>query len=156
MENTNENKQDKSSTPTNPIVVIHQATCPSISKRSQLQYQLGINNQQQFQLRIYSNSGSGKHSKEWFAITPLLELMQQQQESFSWDILGKLVAGKSVNTAGFIMAVLKHEKVIQSNKRKYQLSQPEEFLKKLTQLNSSHGREDDKQPATVKPASKKD
>jgi hypothetical protein len=113
------------------------ATCPSLSGRSTLTYHVGCKEDQSIHLRIYQNSGTGIHSKDWVALAQLDESMQSEDKPITASMLKELFKGKSTNTTGFILAALIHEGLIRiddESKRTYQRIDPVEFKKTIQAL----------------------
>jgi hypothetical protein len=95
------------------IEVVKAATCPSLSGKSTLSYELGRDAAGRAQLRIVSNTGSGMFSDSWVAWDDVAELLHAQGEKpVTSHSLHPICKGKSVNTAGFVLAVLLQEGVV--------------------------------------------
>ena len=95
------------------ITTLRTDQCPSLSGRSTLTYELGNDPEGRVHLRVTHNTGKGHHNPSWVvydAVEPLL----MAATTLSASALAKLFAGTSVNTAGFVMAVLKHLGVLQA------------------------------------------
>ena len=87
--------------------------CPSLSGRSTLIYELGCDFKERLHLRVTHNTGKGHHNPSWVAYDAIEPLLMAAT-TLSASALAKLFAGTSVNTAGFVMAVLKHLGVLQA------------------------------------------
>ena len=96
------------------IRVLKDGNCPSLTGRSALGYQLGLKDESELYLRLVSNTGSGFFSKEWIACTVIEQLITGAAELTSTSFK-TLFPNKSVNTGGFVMAVIKALGLIQSN-----------------------------------------
>lgn len=86
--------------------------CFSLSGRSTLTFEMGLDTDKRLHLRVTHNSGKGHHNPDWVAyeaIEPLLMAV----ETLSASGLATLFQGTSVNTAGFVLAVLKHLGAVQ-------------------------------------------
>lgn len=95
------------------VEVIRAATCPSLSGKSTLGYDLGRDHNGKGQLRITSNTGAGMYSDSWVAWEEVEALLRMNGEKpVTSHTLHPLCTGKSVNTAGFLLAVLLHEGVV--------------------------------------------
>ena len=105
-------------TPSEPldtlIRVLKDGDCPSLTARSTLGYQLGLKDESELYLRLVSNTGSGFFSKEWIACSVIEQLITGAAELTSTSFK-TLFPNKSVNTGGFVMAVIKAQGLIQSN-----------------------------------------
>ena len=96
------------------IRVLKDGNCPSLTGRSTLGYQLGLKDESDLYLRLVSNTGSGFFSKEWIACSVIEQLITGAAELTSTSFK-TLFPNKSVNTGGFVMAVVKALGLIQTN-----------------------------------------
>ena len=96
------------------IRVLKQDSCPSLTARSTLGYELGLKDESELYLRLVSNTGSGFFSKEWIACSVIEQLITGASELTSTSFK-TLFPNKSVNTGGFVMAVVKALGLIQTN-----------------------------------------
>lgn len=96
------------------IRVLKDGNCPSLTGRSTLGYQLGLKDETELYLRLISNTGSGFFSKEWIACSVIEQLITGAAELTSTSFK-TLFPNKSVNTGGFVMAVIKALGLIQTN-----------------------------------------
>ncbi|MBJ2259633.1 hypothetical protein [Pseudomonas psychrophila] len=101
-------------TPDSLIRALKDGNCPSLTGRSTLGYQLGLKDESELYLRLISNTGSGFFSKEWIACSEIEQLITGAAELTSTSFK-TLFPNKSVNTGGFVMAVIKAQGLIQSN-----------------------------------------
>jgi len=97
-----------------PIRVLKSATCPSLTGRSTLGYELGIKDESELYLRLVSNTGSGFFSKEWVPCSVIEQLITGVSDLTSTSFKA-LFPNKSVNTGGFVMAVVKELGLIHLN-----------------------------------------
>ena len=82
---------------------------PSLSGKSVLTYQVGVDEEGQIHIRILANTGRGYFSKDWMAHQAIDDLlMVRGEEGVSGSALESLFTGTSANTAGFFVAILKH------------------------------------------------
>ena len=103
--------------PENPdalIRVLKSGSCPSLTSRSTLGYQLGLKDESELYLKLISNTGSGFFSKEWVACSVIEQLIAGSAELTSTSFKA-IFPNKSVNTGGFVMAVIKALGLIQTN-----------------------------------------
>ena len=96
------------------IRVLKADSCPSLTARSTLGYELGLKDESELYLRLVSNTGSGFFSKEWIACSVIEQLITGASELTSTSFK-TLFPNKSVNTGGFVMAVVKALGLIQTN-----------------------------------------
>ena len=96
------------------IRVLKADNCPSLTARSSLGYELGLKDESELYLRLVSNTGSGFFSKEWIACSVIEQLITGAAELTSTSFK-TLFPNKSVNTGGFVMAIVKALGLIQTN-----------------------------------------
>ena len=127
--------------PTNKIpekseieIVVTQKT-KTISGKSTLTYHLGKDEESNPWLRAWSSSGSGFFSNEYLLIPRIIEILENQNDaSFTSFVFQPLFKGKSVNTPGFLAAILKAEKIIAlepGKQRKYVYVSADKLLAKI-------------------------
>lgn len=116
------------------IRILQETSCNSLSERTTLTYQIGCNEHNDILFRIHDNSGTGKFNREWFSSGDMLELIYESKKPFSWKVLYPLVKGKSVNTACFLLAILKNEGLLQPLDRLYEQKSSAEFQDRMKQL----------------------
>jgi hypothetical protein len=82
------------------------ATCPSLSRASQITYHLALKeDDEQVYLRIAGNSGGGLFAKECVALDAIITAIQTQgDQPITGKTLRPLFQGKSANTPGFALA----------------------------------------------------
>ena len=98
-----------------PIETIHTGECPSLSGQSSLTYAIGRNPEDQsLHLRIVANSGGGMFCDEWASGADIDTLVQSNLVLISRS-MGELHAGRSINTGGFVLAILKHLGLVRVN-----------------------------------------
>lgn len=95
------------------ITTLRTDQCPSLSARSMLTYELGKDPEERLHLRVTHNTGKGHHNPSWVAYDAVEPLLIQAT-TLSASALAKLFVGTSANTAGFVMAALKHLGVVQA------------------------------------------
>lgn len=105
------------------IRVLKSDSCPSLTARSTLGYQLGLKDESELYLRLVSNTGSGFFSKEWVACSVIESLITASAELTSTSFKA-IFPNKSVNTGGFVMAVIKALGLIQPNPQNSRWHQP--------------------------------
>lgn len=96
------------------IRVLKSGSCPSLTGRSTLGYQLGCKGESELYMKLVSNTGSGFFSKEWIQCSLIEQLITGATELTSTSFK-TLFPNKSVNTGGFVMAVVKALGLIQTN-----------------------------------------
>jgi hypothetical protein len=119
--------------------ILKTATCPTLTGKSTLTYQIGLSPESVVHLRISKNSGGGFFSDEWISLDDILSTLKKLRKDtpITAYYLSELFKGKSVNTPSFLLSVLKQLKVVQAlpkNKRHHELLDPMPFLDQVTQL----------------------
>lgn len=94
--------------------VLKVGSCPSLSGRSTLVYQIACTSDADILIRLVSNSGNGVFSKEWVRFS-LMDALLVADAPLTFGTLQPLFKGFSVNTGGFLLAVLKNLNVIAPN-----------------------------------------
>jgi len=120
--------------------IIKIATCPTCSGKATLTYHFGCTTDNQVHICIAANSGGGFFSEEWVPLKGIQEALDKAPHPVSAFPLIKLFIGKSVNTPGFLLAVLKHEglvKLLEGKIRGYEKLDPTTFMLELDKLVSS-------------------
>ena len=96
------------------VRVLKSATCPSVSGKSKLTYEIGLRNETDPVIRIAKNSGGGFFSDEWLPLAAIQKVLAGRgaEKGLTSNAFRATYLGKSVNTAGFLVAVLKAEGVL--------------------------------------------
>lgn len=98
-----------------PIKTIYTGECPSLSGQSTLTYAIGRHPEDQsLHLRIVANTGGGMFCDEWASGTEIDALVQSSTVLISRSMC-ELHAGRSINTGGFVLSVLKHLGLVRVN-----------------------------------------
>jgi len=129
--------------------VLKEGVCPSLSGRSSLTYHIGCRSDlldkdgtefnEGISFRIHHNTGTGLFSNQWVSVESLKPIFDKgkSEDSVTSSSLSRVFAGSSVNTAGFILAVLKAEGLVvhmPEKRRYYQCSSSEQFFNELKKL----------------------
>ena len=137
-----------------PIQVLKQGTCPTTSGKSQLTYEVGMDESDGIHLKISGNDGGGFWSPEWVSfqdIQAALEAWPADQGITSMTFR-KIFRGKSANTPGFLIAVLCAEGIIEpmgDKKRVHQACEPTTFLASVESLRKDAGLSASKKTAAI-------
>lgn len=124
------------------IRILRVATAPSLSGKATLTFMVGSDGQSECYLKVSANSGGGFWSPEWVslqAIQSAMEKIQKDTPITSYALRG-LFSGKSVNSRGFLMAILKHLGLVQPLQHKqrcYELMDAKPFLADVKALMDS-------------------
>lgn len=120
--------------------IIKIACCPTCSGKAKLTYHFGCNKDNQVHIRIVVNSGGGFFSEEWVSLKATLAALDKAPHPITAIPFINLFIGKSVNTPGFLLAVLKHEglvKLLEGKVRGYEKFDSETFMADVNKLVSS-------------------
>jgi hypothetical protein len=112
------------------IRIVKIESSPSLSGRSRLTYQIGCNAEKIVYIRLFENTGQGIFNKDWVPLSLLDPLLSSQEKQITSGMLRSLFKGKSVNSAGFIIAALISEgliKISDESLRSYECIDPAEF-----------------------------
>ena len=115
------------------------ARCPTVSGKSTLTYHVGCTPESVIKLRLYGNTGNGFLNQDWIAWTAIQEKLELHSP-FTSQVLHALFSGKSLNSPGFLMAVLKAEGVVKASTVKgrcYELTKDAGFLAEIERLTAS-------------------
>ena len=123
------------------IRILKIAVCPTLSGKSELTYHIGCKGDSDIQFRIYANTGRGFFSKEWISTSAIqkgFEKSKPDEPITSLSFTG-IFHGKSVNTQGFLLAVLKAEGLVSTikGKRGYQPADSGAFVAEIQELMKS-------------------
>ncbi len=98
-----------------PIQEIYTGECPSLSGLSTLTYAIGRHPEDQsLHLRIVANTGGGMFCEDWSSGSAIDALVQSNTVLISRSMC-ELHAGRSINTGGFVLSVLKHLGLVRVN-----------------------------------------
>ena len=100
--------------PSDPTLrILKSGTCPSLSGKSKLSYEFAAGPTSDLQVRIARNTGGGYFSDQWVKWERLQGVLDKNgAKPITCHTLGPLFKGQSVNTPGFLLAVLKHEGLV--------------------------------------------
>lgn len=124
------------------IRIIKRATCKTLSGKSTLTYQIGASPDDQIHIKIHANDGGGMFSREWVPFDAIQAALENDDEGAAITSirLTSLFKGKSVNTPSFLLAALKHLKLVRPMKNKqrhHERLDPGPFLEMVEKLMSS-------------------
>jgi hypothetical protein len=121
------------------IRIIKKGSCPTLTGKSNVSYHWGNDSEDELLLRVSANTGGGYFSQEWVTLKAIRKALAKLPENLSAAALFPLFRGKSVNTPGYLLAVLKHEKLVEPVKgkqRRFQIAADDVFELKKQQLLS--------------------
>jgi len=132
------------------VQVLKTATCASTSGRSKLTYQVGWTPDSEMHVRITANTSSGAISKNWVAFRAIREVLKGAQAGeLTSGHMQSLSAGKSVNIAGFLLAVLMSEGLVRpstSKRRAYECADDAAFDAAINAWKSAADGDGEKAP----------
>lgn len=98
-----------------PIEVIYNGECQSLSGQSTLTFAIGRHPEDQtLHLRMVANTGGGMFCDEWASGSAIDALVQSSSVLISRSMC-ELHAGRSINTGGFVLSILKHLGLVRVN-----------------------------------------
>ena len=141
------------------ITVVKTSTCETLTRKSKLTYQIGTLPDGEVYVRIHKNTGNGFFSNEWVSLADIQKVLSQVPvgKPVTAIMLNDLFTGKSVNTPGFLLAVLVHEKLLipmQGKKRSLEPVDLEAITEWIERLGTSKAKPR-KKAARQSPAAKK-
>ena len=119
------------------LKIIQTAKCQTVSNKSSLTYNVGVDDKKDIFIRVYSNSGGGYFSNEWVSLNHITSILSDApaDNTITSINLIPLFTGKSVNTPGYLLAVLLKEGLLtpfeEGKKRQYVFSGADKFMAKL-------------------------
>ena len=135
--------KEASSKPVPPTVRILKAgSCPTVTAKSTLGYQIGCTPDSVIQISVVSNSAPGRFNRDWVPLSRVLDIFDKipsDQPIISF-VLSPIFRGKSANSAPFLMAVLKSEGLVCASKVKqrcYDRLSPKAFIASAKALIAS-------------------
>ncbi len=143
MNDINEADTEVSICVTPSIQVLKTAECPSLSGRSTLTYHIGAHMEgkelDQLYFQISHNSGKGLFNKDWIPVSAIREVFEKLPETAAVTSisLNPIFRGKSTNSSGFLLAVLKEEGLVillEGKRRSYQRTTSNAFLEQMRKL----------------------
>ena len=134
---TDTSKNAKPALPSPEIILT--SKCKTVSSKSTLTYNVAVDDKRKAFIRLISNTGGGYFSDEWVLIDEINNTLKAipSDQPISSIHLFPLFKGKSVNTPGYLLAVLINEKVLvadQENKRLYAFSGMSKLMEKIDGL----------------------
>ena len=131
---------------TDNVRVLKTGTCPSLSGKSKLTYEIGAGSDSNICVRVTKNTGAGMFSKTWVALDQVHRLVNDKP--ITSTTLAPLFKGGSANSAGFLLAVMKQEGLVQAVGRAYERLDGKAFFAEIKKLIGSPGKATAKPPKT--------
>ena len=99
---------------TSDVEIVVTLKTKSVSKKSDLTYHIGKDEEANLYIRIWVNSSNGYFSNEWIPLSKITEILKQNSTgSFTSFVFEELFSGKSVNTPAFLAAALIQQGVLE-------------------------------------------
>lgn len=95
------------------VQVLKRGSCPTLSGKSTLRYEFALDPTSAPIVRVTACTGGGFFSDEWVSLSAVRSALQKAKP-ITAILLFPLFHGKSVNTPGYLLAVLRAEKLIQT------------------------------------------
>lgn len=133
------------------VQVLKTGSCPSLSGKSTLGYEVGRNSDAVVQLRVATNTGTGYFSKDWVPWQRVQSLLDKNgTKPITSHTLSPIFQGQSTNNAGFLLAVMRHEGMVRpmaDKPRCHELIDTEAFSLSITALEGAPAGTSKKTPA---------
>lgn len=125
--------------PADAIRILKTASCPSLSGKSKLTYNIGCNDQGAIQFQVIANDGGGFWNNDWVAQQSIQEVLDSQAHGHDLTsaTFRAIYPSKSTNSPGFLLAVLKDVGLVQvsrTNQRCYELGSSIAFIAEVNAL----------------------
>ena len=124
------------------IRILKTASCLSLSKKSQLTFNIGCNTAGEVQFQITGNDGGGYWNDDWVAQSSIQAVLDRQPkgQGITSSTFREIYANKSMNSPGFLAATLLHCGLLQPSTEKarcYELRDPKAFIEEVNALLAS-------------------
>ncbi len=132
-------------TETNPeIRILKTATCPSLSRKSNLTFNVGCNTVGEIQFQVIANDGGGYFNDDWVAQSSIQAVLDRLPKGspITSATFRAIYPSKSTNSPGFLAAILVHCGLLQPSKDKprcYELGSPDKFISEVNALLGTGG-----------------
>ena len=126
------------------IRVLKTATCPSLSGKSKLTFNIGCNPAGEIQFQVTGNDGGGYWNDDWVAQSSIQAVLDRLPKGspITSATFRSIYPSKSTNSPGFLAAVLRDIGLLQPCKDKprcYELGSPNEFISEVNALLGTGG-----------------
>jgi hypothetical protein len=95
------------------IHVVESGSCPTLTGKSTLGYDVGRDPSDALHLRIRSNSGNGRFSKDFLPLQALMDALGKAKPPITSGTFRAVCRAKSANQAPFLLAVFAHKGLVQ-------------------------------------------
>lgn len=131
---------EKISNSTPAMRIIKVASCLTCTGKATLTYHIGSVADNEIHFRVHSNTGGGLFSAEWVSLNAIKSALDNATQPITSFTLSKIFKGKSTNTPGFLMAVLKSEGLVRNLEGKlrgYEILDSAAFMSEINALITS-------------------
>lgn len=124
------------------VRVLKADTCPTLSGRGSLKYEIGTDDAAKVAIRLTGNTGGGFFNGDWVPFDAVSKILQSPyvQKGLTSTAFVPIFRGKSMNSPSFLAGVLKAEGVIrlqEGKTRSYEVADLEGFLASVSSHTSS-------------------
>jgi hypothetical protein len=95
------------------VRILGTSSCSSLSGKSALIYNIGMDTEGQTQIQVVGNDGGGYFNNDWITFKDIQAELKQKPHEISSGSLRSLYPSKSNNSPGFLLAVLKAVGLVQ-------------------------------------------
>lgn len=125
--------------PNPEIRILKTASCPSLSGKSQLTFNIGCNAAGEVHFKVAGNDGGGYFNDDWVAQSSIQAVLDRLPKGapITSATFRSIYPSKSTNSPGFLAAVLKDVGLLQPSRdkpRSYELGSPNEFIEEVNAL----------------------
>ena len=126
------------------IRILKTATCSSLSRKSNLTFNIGCNTVGEIQFQVIANDGGGYFNDDWVAQSSIQAVLDRLPKGspITSATLRPIYTQKSSNSPGFLAAILLHCGLLQPSKDKprcYELGSPDKFISEVNALLGTGG-----------------
>lgn len=126
------------------IRILKTATCPSLSGKSKLTFNIGCNAAGEIQIQVIGNDGGGYWNDDWVAQSSIQAVLDRLPKGspITSATFRTIYPSKSTNSPGFLAAVLRDIGLLQPSKDKprcYELGSPSQFISEVNALLGTGG-----------------
>jgi hypothetical protein len=136
------------------IRMIKTGTCPTLSNKSTLTYNIGCDANAQVYLRIAANSAAGYFKPEWVSLAAIRKTTEKAAFITAFH-LRPVFVGRSTNSPGFLLAALKAEGLVKLKGEKERVYVAQDSTAFMAAVKSLINAKPDDDAATAPAAIKK-
>ena len=134
------NTNDAAAATVASIRILGTSSCRSLSSKSTLTYNIGMDTEGQTEIQVLGNDGGGYFNSDWVTYRDIQAVLAKQPKDITSGTLRCLYPSKSTNSPGFLLAVLKAVGLVQvstTNPRCYEALDPAAFIAGVKTLMES-------------------